>query len=142
MDRPEAAASPDGRTHHQRHAALLVRDVPELRGLVDEAVHRQGHEIAEHHLDHGTQARDRGAIGGAGERQLGDRCVEHPLGPKSSQQIGGRLEHPAGRGDVLAKEHHGGVALELLGERVADRDSELELAHGLYWVARSDAGSG
>ena len=126
MDRAEAAAAPDRRTHHQRHAALLVRDVPELRGLVDEAVHRQAHEVAEHHLEHRTQAGDRGAVRGAGERELGDRRVEHPLGPEPLQQIGGHLEHPAGRGDVLAEEHDGGVALELLGERVADRVSELE----------------
>ena len=47
-------------------------------------------------------------------------------GPKRSTQAGRGLEDAAGRGDVLAEEHDRRVALELLGERVADGDAELE----------------
>ncbi len=70
MDRPEPAATTNGRAHDERHRALLGGDVPELRRLVDEAVHGQAHEVAEHHLEHGTQPCDGGSVGGAGEGQL------------------------------------------------------------------------
>src|SRR5207302_3342229 len=132
----------DSRAHHERDASLLARDVPELRGLVDEAVHRQSHEVAEHDLEDGSQPGHRGPIRCARERQLGDRRVEHALRPESLEKLGGDLEHAARGRDVRAKEHYGGIALELLGEGVANRNAELEGAHGRNSVPATLCGSG
>ena len=52
------------------------------------------------------------------------------------------LEDAAGGGDVLADEDHALVALDLFGDRVADRDAELEPAHAANSVAASSTGSG
>ena len=135
MHGSEPATGTHGGTHHQRSAPLLGRDVPQLRGLVDEAVHRQPHEVTEHDFDDGSQSGRRGAVGGAGERQLGDRRVEHALGPEPLEKLGGDLEDTARGGHVLAEEDHRGIALELLGERVADGISKLQRAHRRYSVA-------
>ena len=40
-------------------------------------------------------------------------------GPNSVEQPHGRLEHAAGGADVLADEHHGRVAVHLLGDAAA-----------------------
>ena len=77
VDRAEAAARPDDREHHERHAGLLVREVPVLRALVDDAVHHERQEVAEHDLDHGPLAGHGAAEGRADQRELGDRRVEH-----------------------------------------------------------------
>ena len=90
----------------------------------------------------GRRPGHRGAVGGAGERQLRDRRVEHAVGPEPLVQVRRRLEHAARRGDVLAEEDDRRIALDLLGEGVADRDPELERAHAAYSVAASAAGSG
>ena len=142
VDRAEAAAAADRGAHHERHAALLVGDVPELRGLIDEAVHRQRHEVPEHDLEHRPQPGDRGAVGHPGQGELGDRRVEDPFGAELLGQPGRGLEHAAGGGDVLAEEHDGRIALDLLGDRVADRGAELERAHARNSVAASATGSG
>src|SRR3954454_14001335 len=143
VDRAEPAAGADRRADDEGHRALLVADVPELRGLVDERVHRQRHEVPEHDLEHGPQPGDRRAVGGAGERQLGDRRVEDAVGAEALLQAARYGEHAPGQRDVLAEEDHALVALELLGERVADRVAELQaLAHAANSVARSSRGSG
>ena len=61
--------------------------------------------------------------------------------PNRSRSPGVALKTPPGGGDVLAEEDHLLVALELLGQGVANRGAELE-AHAAYSVARSAAGSG
>ncbi len=44
------------------------------------AVHREREEVAEHDLEDRALPGDRGAVGGAGHRELGDRRVEDALG--------------------------------------------------------------
>ena len=48
------------------------------------------------------------------------------VGPEALDQLSGDLEDAAGGGDVLAEEHDRRVALELLGDRLANRVPELE----------------
>ena len=57
-------------------------------------------------------------------------------------QLLGDLEHTTRSRDVLAEEHDRGIALEFLGERLADRVTELERAHGRYSVAAPAVGVG
>ena len=136
MHRPEPSAGADRGANDERCAALLVRDVPQLRRLVDERVHRQPHEVPEHDLDHRPHPGRGGPEGGAGERQLGDRRVEDPLGPEPLLQPRGDREHASRGADVLAEKDHGGIALELLGERLANRHPELELAGSVGAIRR------
>jgi hypothetical protein len=138
MHGAEAPAGADGRAHHERDAGLFVRDVPELRCLIHEAVHRQRHEVAEHDLDDGPQAGDRGTERRAGHRELRDGRVEDALHAVLLVQPRGRHEHAAGERDILAEEDDRRVSLDLLVERVADRLAELErLAHSLNSVPPS-----
>jgi hypothetical protein len=51
MDGAEAAAGADDGTNGQGHTHLLLRQEPVFRRLIDEAVHRQREEVAEHDLD-------------------------------------------------------------------------------------------
>ena len=129
VDRPEPAAAADDRPDHERDALPLPGQEPVLRRLVDQAVHRQGEEVAEHDLQHGALPRDRRAERRARHRQLGDRRVEDALRPVLLVEPGRGREHASGDGDVLAEEDDTVVAGELLVERVANRVSELEL-HG------------
>ncbi len=58
----------------------------------------------------------RRAHGGAEDRLLGDRRVAHAQRPELLVKPDRRLEHAAGLGDVLAEEHHVGVARHFLGD--------------------------
>ena len=58
VDRAEAAAGADDRPDHDRDAAPLLRQEPVLRHLVDDAVHDEREEVAEHDLDHRAEPVD------------------------------------------------------------------------------------
>ena len=121
---PNRPPAPTTERIDERHADLLLRQEPVLRRLVDEAVHREREEVAEHDLDDRSQAVHRRAERGARERQLGDRRVEDALGAVLVVEARGRGEDPPGDGDVLAEEDHALVGGELLVERIADGGAE------------------
>ena len=129
MDGAEAPAGADDRADDERHVHLLLRQEPVLRRLVDEHVHGEREEVAEHDLDDGAQTRDGRPERSAGEGELRDRSVEHPLRPVLLVQTGRRREDAAGDGDVLAEEDHALVGSELLVERVADSGAEGDCCH-------------
>jgi hypothetical protein len=129
VDRAELAAPADGRPQGQRDALLLVREVPVLGGLVDEAVHRERDEVGEHDLEDGAQPGCGATERGAGERELGDRRVEDAVGAVALREAGRRLEDAAGVRHVLAEEHHVLVAPELLVERLPDAALEVDPCH-------------
>ena len=93
---PAARGQPD----HDRHRQALA--VVHLRGDVDELVEPAGDEVGELHLADRLQALDRGADGGADDRVLGQRRVEHPLGAELLGEAVGDLERAAEGADVLA----------------------------------------
>ena len=144
VHRAEPPAAADRGADDERDAPLLTRDVPVLGGLVDERVHRQAHEVAEHDLDDRAQSADGRAERRARERELGDRRVEHARLAEALLDPRGDREHAALLGgNILAEEHDGLVALHLLDDRLADGGAELHFpAHGANSVARSAAGSG
>ena len=82
---PNRPPAPTTERNHERHAHLLSGEEPVLRRLVDDAVHHQRQEVAEHDLDHGTETRDRRPEGRPGESELGDRGVEDPLARRTSR---------------------------------------------------------
>ena len=53
---PKRPPAPTTERIDERHAHLLLRQEPVLRRLVDEAVHREREEVAEHDLEHRPQA--------------------------------------------------------------------------------------
>ena len=127
VDGAEAAARADDGADHEGDALLAAGEEPVLRRLVDQRVHRQGEEVPEHDLEHRPLARDRGAVGRTGHRELRDRRVEHPVGPVLLVQARRHGEHAARGGDVLPEEEHALVAGELLVERLAHGLAELDL---------------
>ena len=129
VDRPEPPAGAARGADHDRRGAFLVREVPVLRRLVDQAVHDEREEVREHDLDDGPQARDRASVRSAGQGELRDRRVDHTMGAVLLEQPGRDREDTAGHGDVLADEHHALVALQLLVERLPQGVTELELRH-------------
>ena len=129
VDRAELAAGADDGADHERDADLLLRQEPVLRRLVDEAVHRERQEVAEHDLDDRPEAVHRRAERRARERQLGDRRVEDALRAVLVVEARRRREDAAGDGDVLAEEDHALVGGELLVERVADRGAKGDSRH-------------
>ncbi len=135
VDGAEAPAAADGRAHDQRHAGLLVGEVPVLGRLVDQAVHRQRQEVAEHDLDHRAQAGDRAAVRRAGQGKLRDRGVEDAVGAvRLSTRPPVVANTPPATATSSPKKMTDVVALELLVERLADRGAEVHLAHALNSV--------
>ena len=124
---PKPGAGADSGADDERNARLLVREVPVLRRLVDERVDDETEEVAEHDLDDGAQALDRGAERGARERELGDRRVDDPVVAEALDETRRDVEDSTGL-DVLADQDDARVALHLLGEAVADRVAEADLA--------------
>ena len=104
MLRSEIAADADGRAHDQRHAELAGRHVIDLGRLIDQLVHDQRDEIAEHHLEHRPLPGHGGANRDAEGAGFRDRRIDHALAAELREQPFGLLEHAAGGADVLA--HH------------------------------------
>ena len=129
MDRAESAARADDRAEDERHAHLLPRQEPVLRRLIDDRVHRERQEVAEHDLDNGTQPVHRRAKCGAGQSELRDGRVEDALWAVLLVEARRRREDAAGHGDVLAEEDHPLVERKLLVERVPDRGAEGDRWH-------------
>ena len=103
--------------------------IPVLRRLVDDAVHRQGQEVAEHDLDHGTEPRYRRAESRSCESELRDRRVEDALSTVLLVETGSHGEHAACDGDILAEEDHAVVFGQLLVQRLADGGAEVDRRH-------------
>ena len=86
----EAAARGQADDHRHRDALAVV----ELRGDVDELVEAAGDEVGELHLADRPHPLDRGADGGADDRVLGERRVEHRSAPNSSMNPSVTLNAP------------------------------------------------
>ena len=99
---------------------------PVLRHLVDDAVHDERQEVAEHDLDHRAQPRDGRAERGAGQGELRDRRVEDPVGAVLLVQARRDREDAAGDRDVLAEEDDSVVGCERLVEGLPNRGPEVD----------------
>ena len=127
----DAVHKPIGIRDDQRHAALAAEHVAILRRLVDELVHRAQREIDDAHFDDRAQARERHAHGGAHDRRLGDRRVDHALGAELLLQPA-VLREDAAASEVLAQRHHVRIGAHRLGERGGGR---LRIVHHRHWPA-------
>src|SRR3546814_17361447 len=55
----ETPSSPGRRSYNQRHIVLAARREAQLRGVIDQLVHRDRDEIHQHDLGHRTHANNR-----------------------------------------------------------------------------------
>src|SRR3954454_12233929 len=124
---------------HRRHG-LAAEHVAELRGLVEDLVQADAHEVDEHELRDRAQARGGRAGRRAHDRRLADRRVEDAVGEPRVEALGD-AEHAApgvvvarragAADDVLAEDDDRLVALHLLPERLVDRLLEGDVpSHG------------
>ena len=145
VDRAEAAAArrpPSGRRAGRWPARSRGT---RLRRLVDEAVHRERQEVAEHDLDHRAQPAHGAAEGGAGERELGDRRVEHARRRRSARAGPGvALKTPPAAATSSPKKTTFGsrASSSSSASRMAGRNSTPSLIAPANSVARCDGGSG
>ena len=102
-------------TSGQRHLAAEHR--ADLRGVVDDLVHRDEQEVQRHDLDDGTLAEHRSADTGADEALLRDGGVAHAVGPELVEEAGGDLVGAVEDADLLAHDEDALVAGELLAQR-------------------------
>src|SRR5947209_13485620 len=101
--------------------------VVNLGGLVDDLVHGEGHEVAEHDLDDGAHSCHRQAHADAGYTRLGNRTIQYPLRSESVVEALGQLVDPTGTADVLTNQDDSFVARHLLMHRLIDGIGERYL---------------
>ena len=138
--RAHVHASAGGGADDDGAGGLAAEHVAELRGLVEDLIEAHTEEIREHELGHRTHAGERRAIGGADDRGLGDRGVDHAVLAELRQQAFGDPEHPARRvalaggaaraaRDILAEDDHAGIACHLEVQGLVDRIAHGKLSH-------------
>ena len=110
-----AGGEPVAGLEHDRHLDLAAAHGAEARRLVEHLIHGHQHELGHVELDHGTEARERGADGDADLGGLGDR------GDADAVLAEGVDEGLVlGRGHVLAEVEDALVALHLEVDGLAD----------------------
>ena len=129
MDSTETPARADDGPDRQGHAHLLLGQEPVLGRLVDQAVHRQREEVAEHDLHDRPESGHSRAKRGTRQGELRDGSVEHALRPILLVEPRRRREDAAGDCNVLAEENDSLVRGELFVERVANRGAESDASH-------------
>ena len=122
---PRAALGPED----HRHGGLSAEHVAELRGLVADLVHGDGHEVHVHDLGHGPVAAHGRADRGAGDGRLGDGRVADALRAELVVEPARRAVGAAVDPDVLAHDEDALIANHLLAERVANRLPVKDLCH-------------
>ena len=112
--RPHAHPGDDRRADHERHGELAAREVVQLRGLVEDLVHRDADEVEELDLAHCADAGDREADGVADRARLAERRVADPLLAVVLVEPARDAERAPVGADVLADQHHRLGAVERL----------------------------
>ncbi len=112
-----------------RDPELAAGHVPNLRGAVENLVHREKREIESHHFDHRPQTDHRGSGTQSGKPQLGDGGVHHPGAPEALEQALRYLEGALVFADFFPDEEDVGVAFHLFGERLIERLAIHDFRH-------------
>jgi hypothetical protein len=112
-----------------RALELAVAHITALRKLVGDIVEAHRKEVREHDLGDRLEAGHCRTHGGAEDRLLGYRGVAHPQRPELFQEADRGLEHAACRGDILAEEHHVGIARHLLRDAARHRVAVRQFRH-------------
>ena len=127
------------RPHDQRHRLLPPEHGRPFRGVVDELVHRQHDEVDPVVNEDGAHAEGRRAHADPGEGVLGERALDHAVGPELLEGPGQGAPDRARVDDPDPDQEDGGVVVHRLDRRVTHRLSEL---HRAAPSASSAAGNG
>src|SRR3954469_6274212 len=119
VERAAGEAAARGQADHHRHRHSLA--VMHLRRDVDKLIEAAGDEVRELHLAHRPHALGRRADGGADDRALGERGIQHALRAELLVEAVGDLERATKRADVLAQAEDRRVAAHLLPQSLRDR---------------------
>ena len=118
----------NGRTNDQRHTRLSAGHIADLRGLVDDLVHADRHEIRVHDLGDCRASGHRDAERNADDGCLGDRRLEDARAETlAHSQVD--AEGAAAGQQVFADDDHSRLPLHFFRERLADGVPECDLAH-------------
>ena len=118
---PHAHPGHDRSPDHERHGELPAGEVVQLRGLVEDLVHRDADEVEELDLAHRPHARDGETDRVADRARLAERRVADPLLAVVVEEAAGDAERAAVGADVLTDQHHRLGPLERLAEGLVDR---------------------
>ena len=117
MLRAEPIGCAADRADRHRDNALPARHETKLRQLVDDGVACGWQEIAEHDLDDRSHPSHCHSESDPDEAVLADRRVADPLATELLREALVRLEHAAGRRDVLADQDDRRIRIQLVFER-------------------------
>ena len=116
-----AGAGAERRAQHHRDVGRAAEHEVDLRGLVDDLVHRLAGEVGELDLHDRPHAGQGGADGSADDAELGDRGVADALLAEAVVEVAGDAECAAVDADVLAEHEHPLVGGHRLADGLADR---------------------
>src|SRR3984893_338161 len=108
------------RADHHRRAVLAAAAVPQLGELVHDLIERREDEVGELDLRDRAQSVHRHPDRRADDSGLGQRGVDHALGPELLDQTHGGAKHPAELPHVLAHHHPARIAAHLDPQGVID----------------------
>ena len=128
-----------GPAEHDGAGHLTAGHVVGLGRRVDDVVNRLHGEVEGHELDNRVQAAPGRAHRDAGKADLGDRGVDHPLGPEFVQQTLGNLVGALVFAHLFAHQEHIRIGAHFLGHRLAQG---LAHGHGLHRRAGRPIGAG
>ena len=122
---PRRATGAELGPHGQRHLCRPAGHEGHLRGLVEQLIEADAHEVQVHELHHRPHARHRRADAEAHDRRLRDRRVAHAV-PEPVTEASREPEDVAAGTDVDPRQEHTVVRGELGFERVVDRVHRAE----------------
>src|SRR6267378_338540 len=119
------------RADHHRRAVLAPAAVPQLGELVHDLIERREDEVRELDLRDRAQSVHRHPDRRTDDSRLGQRRVDHALGPELLDQTHGGAEHPTELPHVLAHHYHARIAAHLDPQGVIDGLNDVPGWHPL-----------
>ena len=103
-----------------RNAAFAAGDVANVRGLIDELVESDEHEVGPHDLDDWPHTLDRCSDRRPEDRALRDRCVEDAVCAELVLESACASEDSAGEADILSVEQELRTKRQFVAKRAVD----------------------
>ena len=118
-----------GATKHNWAVVLAARHLANLRRVIEDLVKRNRAEIPSHKLDNRTKSDHRGAHAQSREAALGDRRIDHALGPELLEHALADLVGAVVVADLFAHEKDRAVSLHLFNHGLAQGLAVSERSH-------------
>ncbi len=124
-----------GRAQHHRAGQSSLSTIAQPRGMIYKLIDARIDEAHELDLTHRLEALCRHADAQAADQQLGQRRIDHPLGPEPLLQPDRGAEDAAVDAHILAEHDDVGVLLHGACERQVDGFDQSHLSHGKHLSA-------